>query len=315
MDDATLTYSDAAAIMDDRLILVLLLLLMMMMIVMMVVVLHSLLRKECSLNDDARDLKDMVTEFSRRGRDQSVVSKELLELTQRLLDVELCLLDGGEKSSSAASDQQLMDNAAAAKKKAAAAVKRKKKRNKRNKAAAKHKGTKRRSWLGVGIISLIMVMAAASGSIITTLITLSKIHQSDGSSEGKAPPTLPPTASTSLRRRDLQLSDNMASTSPASVSPFAAVVQAPVFSPTPSSSPATPSSPTMAANPTEMCFDTPNWKDIFGDGCEGYEENDEPGCPEYGSLFDGGMGVANDNCCYCGGGILSVSQIHDLVWN
>ncbi len=88
-----------------------------------------------------------------------------------------------------------MDSAAAAKNKAAA--KKKKKRNKRNKAAAKRKGTKFR-WLGGGIMSLLMV---AFGSITTFNVALSLIHRSDGSSEGKAPPTLPPSTSTSLRVR------------------------------------------------------------------------------------------------------------------
>jgi len=67
--------------------------------------------------------------------------------------------------------------------------------------------------------------------------------------------------------------------------------------------------PTILANPTELCFDTPNWTDDVGHGCDDYQTFDAPGCPNVG------MGVANDNCCYCGGGNLSVSQIHDLVWN
>jgi hypothetical protein len=50
------------------------------------------------------------------------------------------------------------------------------------------------------------------------------------------------------------------------------------------------------------CFDSPYWEDVDGDGCEWYEEYDEPGCPQEGSLHEGNMGVANDNCCYCGGG-------------
>ena len=46
---------------------------------------------------------------------------------------------------------------------------------------------------------------------------------------------------------------------------------------------------------------TPNWKDLYGDGCEWYESADKPGCPTHGQMYDGGMGVANDNCCYCEG--------------
>ena len=44
---------------------------------------------------------------------------------------------------------------------------------------------------------------------------------------------------------------------------------------------------------------TPNWKDSYGDGCEWYESEDKPGCPNYGDSYEGDMGVANDNCCYC----------------
>ena len=46
---------------------------------------------------------------------------------------------------------------------------------------------------------------------------------------------------------------------------------------------------------------TPNWKDLYGDGCEWYESADKPGCPHYGDNYEGDMGVANDNCCYCEG--------------
>jgi hypothetical protein len=203
MTAASPTSSDAAAM--DRLNLELLL--------MMVMIIHSLLRKEGGANDDddAGELKDMLTEFNNmpidRRNDQSVMSmkEQLLAVTQRLFDAHR--LQGGDENkgvvSSSASDHQLMDSAAAAKKKAdvaaAAAAKKKKKRNKRNKAAAKHKGTKFRSWLGGGILSLVMMVAF--GFITTFNVALSLIHRSDGSSEGKAPPTLPPSTSTSLRVR------------------------------------------------------------------------------------------------------------------
>ena len=47
------------------------------------------------------------------------------------------------------------------------------------------------------------------------------------------------------------------------------------------------------------CFNTPNWGDEAGDGCDWYENNDVPGCPNEGYNYPGSMGVANDNCCYC----------------
>jgi len=49
------------------------------------------------------------------------------------------------------------------------------------------------------------------------------------------------------------------------------------------------------------CFDTPSWKDAGGHSCYWYEKG-ASWCPVHGSLQDGGMGVANDNCCHCGGG-------------
>jgi hypothetical protein len=222
MNDATFTSSDSAAM--NRLILVLLLMMIVTMIVMMMVI-HSLLRKEGSIH--------------------GAVCKELLVVSQRLLDAQLRLLDGGEKgqvmvkvSSSEASNQQLMDNAAAVmKKKAAAAAK--KKRNKRNKAAAKQnckRGTKRIVWLGDGIIPRIMMVVV--GSITTFIFALSLIHQSDGSGDVKAPPALRPSTIISLRQRDLQSSSSMPSTPPntniMSPSPIPVVAQppTPIFSPT-----------------------------------------------------------------------------------
>ena len=76
-------------------------------------------------------------------------------------------------------------------------------------------------------------------------------------------------------------------------------------SPSPSSSPS--SSPTASEvwlptqPPTTTCIDTPGWIDSEGDGCDWYELADVPSCPTYGDLYEGSMGVANDNCCHCRG--------------
>ena len=73
-----------------------------------------------------------------------------------------------------------------------------------------------------------------------------------------------------------------------------------------SQSSSSPTSPTP--NPSTSCTgNTPNWKDVDGDGCEWYESWDKPGCPNYGDSYEGDMGVANDNCCYCEG--TGVSQV------
>ena len=59
-----------------------------------------------------------------------------------------------------------------------------------------------------------------------------------------------------------------------------------------------------------MCTgNTVGWVDMYGFGCDVYEEVDLPGCPYYGNAFDGDMGSANDNCCYCAGTGVSVIGI------
>jgi hypothetical protein len=54
--------------------------------------------------------------------------------------------------------------------------------------------------------------------------------------------------------------------------------------------------------------DTVGWVNSYGDGCNWYEVNDLPGCPNFGPNWDGGMGVAvaDPNCCYCTGTGVSV---------
>jgi hypothetical protein len=55
---------------------------------------------------------------------------------------------------------------------------------------------------------------------------------------------------------------------------------------------------------------TVGWVDSYGDGCGWYEVNDLPGCPNHGNLWGGGMGVADDNCCYCAGtGVSLIARI------
>ncbi|KAK1733314.1 hypothetical protein QTG54_016031 [Skeletonema marinoi] len=48
-----------------------------------------------------------------------------------------------------------------------------------------------------------------------------------------------------------------------------------------------------------LCEGTPEWTDVWGDGCEWYEANDQPGCSKYGMNWEGDMGFAIDNCCFC----------------
>ncbi|KAL3817407.1 hypothetical protein ACHAXA_011036 [Cyclostephanos tholiformis] len=56
-----------------------------------------------------------------------------------------------------------------------------------------------------------------------------------------------------------------------------------------------------SAKAETQCTDTIGWVDSEGDGCDWYEANDSPYCPYYGNSYDGGMGVADDNCCFCAG--------------
>jgi len=300
-------------------------------------IIRSLSRKQSSADDAATAaatatarnrnvVEGRVKEGVRVINDQmAAVSTELLltvmsdMMLLRLLDG-LGLEEGGAvPSSDASSDQQLMlmDAAATAataekekKKRAAAAAK--KKRYKRNKAAAKHKNKKTNlnlmPWLGGGIISLIMMVAFSS--MTTVVFPLSLIHQSDGSGEGQASPALPPSASKKTLPQKDHRSNDAASTSPDIISPLPAAVLPPVFSPTAASVSASDrrmqagADSDNTANPTTVCLDTPNWKNAVDDGCDWYEDEDEPGCPEYGWQyeFEGEMGLAALNCCYCGGG-------------
>eukprot|EP00984_Skeletonema_dohrnii_P025757 scaffold14940_cov61-Skeletonema_dohrnii-CCMP3373.AAC.1 len=290
MDDITFTSDDAALMKRRRNLLEQLL------------AIRSLMPKKGTADAADDDSRDVINDLAKKGKTLNkeqfaALSTEFL-LTV-LLDVMLLrLLDGGATASS--DQQQLMDDAAAARKKKRAAAK--KKRNKRNKAAAKqqHKKTKLMSWLGGGIISVIMMIAFSF--ISTPIVTLSLFQPSDGSGEGKAPPALPPSVSKSLHQKDLQ-PDDEASNSPDIIrSPLAVVVPPPIFAPAavsnrrmklfdnkmreststaadtdhPTShnhnsnlptyfpSPFTPYptySPTKSANPTQFCLDTPNWKD------------------------------------------------------
>ncbi|KAK1744068.1 leucine-rich repeat domain-containing protein [Skeletonema marinoi] len=279
MDDATFT-SDAAS-MNRRILLE------------QLMAIRSLMHKKGAADNDSRDvIKDLAKKGMTLKKEQlTALSTEFL-LTV-LLDLFLLrLLDEGATVSS--DPQRLVDDAAAAKRKKRAAAK--KKRYKRNKAAAKQqqKKTKLVSWLGGGIISVIMMVAFSF--ITTPIVTLSLFQPSDGLGEGKAPPALPPSASKSLRQEDLK-PDNEASTSPdIIISPLAAVVPPPVFAPTAVSN----RRMKFDAMRASTCLDTPNWKDVDGYGCDYYEEWEHE-CPN-ADRWAGDMGPATKHCCICGGG-------------
>ena len=67
--------------------------------------------------------------------------------------------------------------------------------------------------------------------------------------------------------------------------------------------------PTTSPAPSMCIGNTVGWVNLFGEGCDLYEAYDLPGCPYYGSLWDGDMGVADDNCCYCAGTGVSVIDL------
>lgn len=286
VDSDTLAFSkDAAAAAKDRRLLDQLL---------MIMVVHSLLRNEGTDGDVEEALKKMardLTVVDRRG-DLSSFSKELFVITQRMLDAQLFRsLDGGEKEQemlSSVGASAVIKNSAAAKKKRAAAAKKK-----WNKAAAKHKKTKLMPWQS-------LMMMAAFGSIATSA-AFSLIPQSDGSSEGNDPPTLPPSASTSLGQRDIE--------SIISPSPVPAVaVRSPIFSRTVDD--VDDNNPPIELKSVEnkkavpTCSeDTNGWFDQFGYDCAWYAAFDSPGCPSHGNTTahesSAAKGSANDHCCHC----------------
>eukprot|EP00985_Skeletonema_marinoi_P011370 scaffold5398_cov70-Skeletonema_marinoi.AAC.2 len=310
MADETLrlrTSSKDAAEMDRRLLEQLL----------MLMLIDSLWRKNDKAGSAGDVDGDALKEMAKEGMpimrsDQSVISQKRLAVIQQLLDAQFLRLKEEKEegrtvpsSDTSSSDEQLDNDASAAKKKkrAATAVARKK-RYKQNKAAAKHRNTKLMSWLSGGIILLIMMFAFSF--ITTPIVTLSLIQSSDGSGEGMAPLALPPSpASKSLRQKDLK-SKNEASTStpPDIISPLAAVVPPPVFAPTDVSV----SNRHMTSDErASICFDTPNWMDKYGNGCDLYGAFYEPGCPG-ADAFAGDTGPATMNCCICGGGSGSHSR-------
>lgn len=82
--------------------------------------------------------------------------------------------------------------------------------------------------------------------------------------------------------------------------------------PAPTNHPTVSQIPTVSAAPSVCTGNTAGWVDDFGDGCDWYERSDLVGCPYYGNLYDGGMGVANDNCCFCAGGTgVSFESFHN----
>ncbi len=120
---------------------------------------------------------------------------------------------------------------------------------------------------------------------------------------GEAPPALPPFASSSLPRKQKDHRtniDNAASTSPEIISPVPAVVPPPVFSP--AAVTATNHHNRIKSDElrSSTCSDTPGWKDVFGKGCDFYEEHFDPGCPD-AEDWTGEMGPATTHCCFCQG--------------
>lgn len=72
-------------------------------------------------------------------------------------------------------------------------------------------------------------------------------------------------------------------------------------SPTPGPTPDPSPDPTPGDG--DDCQDLRGWLDSDNYGCEWYEENDAPGCPECGEWWTNSAGVdANSACCHCGGG-------------
>ena len=65
--------------------------------------------------------------------------------------------------------------------------------------------------------------------------------------------------------------------------------------------------------PLERCTDTPNWVDSLGDTCAYYRTSDI--CESEGYVEGEGTGTAIDNCCTCGGGIMTTANSAILANN
>jgi hypothetical protein len=64
--------------------------------------------------------------------------------------------------------------------------------------------------------------------------------------------------------------------------------------------PTTSISPSSSSSPTICTGNTPDWVDGCGEGCDWYEENDDPGCEECGEVCPAADGsTAKESCCYC----------------
>ncbi len=274
----------------------------------------------CDDDSYGYDLREIVEEGMKimlmdMERDQSVFSHERLDVTQRLLETQILhyLMDkregeGGRAAvpseSLVSSDQHLVDTATAAADEAAEENRHDHEQNKV--VAAKQKMIKLKSS------SLIMTVVLI-GSIMTLSPPLSLILQTDATGEGEAPPAMPPYAASmsSLRRKQkdhrTDIGNNAPSTSSEIISPLSLVVPPPVFSPaavavsTASKSDSDPhrlKAEEKVRVRSSTCMDTLGWKDIFGEGCDYYEEYFDPGCPNADS-WAGEMGPATTHCCFC----------------
>ena len=84
------------------------------------------------------------------------------------------------------------------------------------------------------------------------------------------------------------------------------VTQEPTTSTLPTYHPTVTQEPTTTPQPSVFTGNTIGWVDVDNYGCDWNEAYDYPGCPHFGHLYEGDMGVANDNCCFCEGTGVSV---------
>jgi len=69
------------------------------------------------------------------------------------------------------------------------------------------------------------------------------------------------------------------------------------------------STPSLTPTNGPPCYDFIGWIDSYKDGCEYYEDYDEPGCPDQGQVSSDDGVLASDACCYCGGGFLEFPTV------
>ncbi len=246
---------------------------------------------------DSEVIEEIAKEVMALKTNQLADLKELLFhlLNENKTGREVESSDDADATSS--DQQQLMKDAVAA-----AVMKEEKSAATNNKTK---KPRKQKKDVNQKILSLTLMMVAF-GSIMMLIFSLSLIHESGGLEEGGASLTLPPPASRFHRKKKDQSNNDNTASPEIIISPLPAsiVVPPPIFSPAAASNQGVKFDKLRSLVWT--CFDTPNWVDKKGTGCDYYDVAYDT-C-RYADKRAGEMGPATTHCCHCMGGPRTVSR-------